>query len=237
MLELRSIKRHFGALKVIDGLDLTIQRGEVLGILGPNGAGKSTLFNVICGTLSLTEGAILFDGKDVGKLRPWARVRKGIGRTFQIPKPFIHLTVFENVLVNATHGTGASLKAAHQLAAQALELAAMTHRSDVVAGNLSLLDLKRLELAKALATQPDFLLLDEIAGGLTDAECSELLDIISAVHATGVTVVWIEHVVHALLRVATRLAVIAEGGLIAQGDPKDVMANNKVQEIYLGAVE
>lgn len=237
MLELKSIKRHFGALKVIDGLDLTIQRGEILGILGPNGAGKSTLFNVICGNLSLTEGTILLDGQNISKARPWTRVRKGIGRTFQIPKPFIHLTVFENVLVNATHGTGASLKAAHHLAANALELAKMTHRSDVLAGNLSLLDLKRLELAKALATQPDFLLLDEIAGGLTDAECSGLLDIILAVHATGVTVVWIEHVVHALLRVATRLAVIAEGGLITHGEPKEVMANKRVQELYLGAVE
>ena len=234
---MQSIKRHFGALKVIDGLDLTVERGEVLGILGPNGAGKSTLFNLISGNLAPTSGKIFFEGTPLNTARPWTRVRNGIGRSFQIPKPFIHLTVFENILVSAAHGAGLSLKNAKAEAAQAIDLAALSGQADTLAGDLSLLDLKRLELAKALATRPRLLLLDEIAGGLTDSECSELLDIISSVHGKGVTVVWIEHVVHALMRVATRLAVIAEGGLITTGPPRDVLEDPRVHELYLGAVE
>lgn len=237
MLELQSIKRHFGALKVIDGLDLTVERGEVLGILGPNGAGKSTLFNLISGNLALTSGKMFFEGKPLNSARPWTRVRNGIGRSFQIPKPFVHLTVFENILVCSAHGAGLSLKHAKAEAARAIDLAALSNRADTLAGDLSLLDLKRLELAKALATRPSLLLLDEIAGGLTESECGELLEIISSVHGTGVTIVWIEHVLHALMRVATRLAVIADGGLITTGPPREVLENPRVHELYLGAVE
>lgn len=235
MLELKSIKRHFGALKVIDGLDLSIKEGEILGILGPNGAGKSTLFNLISGNLSPTDGQIFLNGTDVTKLKPWTRVRLGVGRTFQIPKPFVHLTVYENILINSTHGAGLSLEKAHIAASEAINLTALSHHADKLAGNLSLMDLKRLELAKAIATQPKILLLDEIAGGLTDSECVDLLDIIKSINKQGITVVWIEHIVHALVKVATRLAVIAEGGIIASGTPQDILEDKRVQELYLGA--
>lgn len=237
MLELVGVKRHFGALRVIDGIDLAVNKGEVLGILGPNGAGKSTLFNLITGNLRLTSGQIRFEGRDVTQDKPWDRVRSGIGRTFQIPKPFGNLSVYENLLVCATQGGGQSLKAARQTAAEVMDLTALDHRAEAMAGGMSLLDLKRLELAKALATGPSLLLLDEIAGGLTDEECIALLDIIALLAKRGITIVWIEHVVHALMRVATRLAVVAEGGLIATGGPQTVLADPKVQEIYLGSVQ
>jgi branched-chain amino acid transport system ATP-binding protein len=237
VLELQSIKRHFGALKVIDGIDLSVAQGEVLGILGPNGAGKSTLFNLISGNLAPTSGTVLFEGKDIGSKKPWTRVRDGIGRSFQIPKPFVHLSVFENILVSAAHGARLPLRQAREEAAKAMYLTQLGDSADVLAGDLSLLDLKRLELAKALATQPRLLLLDEIAGGLTESECSELLEIIRLVHDQGVTVVWIEHVLHALMQVATRLAVIAQGGLITTGQPQNVLENKRVQELYLGAAE
>ncbi|WP_339692631.1 ABC transporter ATP-binding protein [Celeribacter baekdonensis] len=234
MLEVSHLKKHFGALKVIDGVDLSVARGEVLGILGPNGAGKSTLFNLISGNLPPTNGIIRLKGVDITKANPWTRVRDGIGRTFQVPHPFGHLTVFENVLVSATQVRRQSVAAARPEVNRILDLCHLSHRARVPAGDLPLLDLKRLELAKALGTNPDLLLLDEIAGGLTDSECGALLDILDTIKAEGVTIVWIEHIVHALIRVATRLVVLAEGTLIANGTPEEVMADPKVRNLYLG---
>ncbi len=236
MLELIGLKKHFGALKVIDGVDLKVERGEVIGILGPNGAGKSTLFNLISGNMRPSAGEIRFKGEAVTSQRPWTRTRSGIGRTFQVPKPFRQMSTFENVLVGATQGGGLSIAAARQRANSILELCRMSRRARTLAGELSLLDLKRLELAKALATSPSLLLLDEIAGGLTDQECGELLDILDTIKAEGVTIVWIEHVVHALMRVATRLVVLAEGTLIANGEPGSVLADPIVRNLYLGEV-
>jgi ABC-type branched-chain amino acid transport systems, ATPase component len=237
MLEVSHLKKHFGALKVIDGVDLSVARGEVLGILGPNGAGKSTLFNLISGNMRPTEGQICLNGKDITKTNPWTRVRGGIGRTFQVPHPFVHLSVFENVLVSATQAGGHSIHAARPRVNRILDLCHLSHRARVVAGDLPLLDLKRLELAKALAAEPEILLLDEIAGGLTDSECGALLDILDTIKSEGVTIVWIEHIVHALIRVATRLVVLAEGTLIANGTPEEVMADPKVRNLYLGMDE
>ena len=234
MLEITGLKKHFGALKVIDGVDLTVTRGEVLGVLGPNGAGKSTLFNLISGNLRPTAGRIVYDGADLGQQRPWTRTRAGIGRTFQVPKPFLHLSVFENVLVAATHGGGATIAQARPEANRILDLCGLTERSRTPAGELSLLDLKRLELAKGMATKPRLLLLDEIAGGLTDHECGALLAILDAIKSEGVTIVWIEHVIHALMRVATRLVVLADGTLIANGAPAKIMADPTVRDLYLG---
>lgn len=237
MLELKTVKKHFGALKVIDGVDFAVDQAEVVGILGPNGAGKSTLFNLISGNLKPTAGQIVFKGNDITATNPWTRTRAGIGRTFQIPKPFGHLSVFENVLVGATQGGGLSISAGRPVANRLLDLCRLSHRATTPAGSLSLLDLKRLELAKALALSPSLLLLDEIAGGLTDQECGALLDIVAEIKAQGVTIVWIEHVVHALMQVATRLVVLAEGTLIANGAPADVMNDPVVRDLYLGAVE
>ena len=235
MLVLTGLTKHFGSVRVIDGLDLTVQGGELVGILGPNGAGKSTLFNLIAGVLSPTEGHVIYRGHDITRTKPWVRCRRGIGRTYQVPKPFGHMTVFENVLAAAVHGGGHTIGHARRDAEEVLELTRLAPRHAQRAGTLSLLSLKQLELAKALAQRPRLLLLDEIAGGLTDAECELLINVIDAVRKTGTTIVWIEHVIHVLKRLASRLAVLYGGSIIADGMPEAVLADAKVQEVYLGA--
>jgi len=235
MLELVGISRQFGALRVIDCLDFRIDQGELLGILGPNGAGKTTLFNVVSGVIAPSSGRIVFDGRDITRLKVWDRCRLGISRTYQIPKPFAHMSVFENILVAAVHGGRMGNAIAKAEAMRVLKTIGLAARSDTPAGQLPLLDLKRLELGKALAQRPRLLLLDEIAGGLTTVECDALLDLVRVVRADGVTVVWIEHVINALRRIATRLAVLHGGGIICSGTPDEVLADNRVREVYLGA--
>jgi len=234
MLALEGVSRRFGGLKVIDGLNLAVAEGEVLGILGPNGAGKSTLLNLVGGVLAPNAGHIIYSGRDITRMPVWDRGRIGIGRTYQIPKPFAHMSVFENLLVAAVHGGRMSIARANREVAAVLALTGLEHRSALPAGRLSLLDLKRLELAKALALGPRLLLLDEIAGGLTEAECDGLLTIIRQVHAKGATVVWIEHVIQALRRIATRLAVISGGSVLVEGAPDSVLADERVKAVYLG---
>jgi branched-chain amino acid transport system ATP-binding protein len=234
MLELASLSRAFGGLVVINRLDLKIRPGEIVGILGPNGAGKTTLFNMIAGVLSPNGGRILFENRDITRMRPWHRCRIGIGRTYQIPKPFTQMSVFENVLAAAAHGGNMPLPRAKREAEAVLMRVGLTHRAMVPAGRLTLLDMKQLELAKALALAPRLLLLDEIAGGLTEAECAVLLGTIREVHRSGVTIVWIEHVIHALRGIVTRLAVLAGGSMIAMGTPEDVLHDRRVREAYLG---
>jgi len=235
VLELKGVSRRFGGLRVLENCDLNVGRGEVLGVLGPNGAGKSTLFNLIAGVIPPDQGTIMFEGRDITGLRVWVRRRLGIGRTYQVPKPFAHMSVFENVLVAATHGGGLSIPAARDEAEAALAVCGLGQYAARPAGELSLLNLKRLELAKAIARQPTLLLLDEIAGGLTDGECDELLRILSDIHARGATIVWVEHVIHALKRLATRLAVLHFGSVIVEGAPSAVLADDRVKEVYLGA--
>ena len=234
MLELASLSRAFGGLVVIDRLDFKIEEGEIVGILGPNGAGKTTLFNIIAGVMAPSGGRIVFAGSDITRMRAWDRCRLGIGRTYQIPKPFTHMTVFENVLAAAVHGGKMALPRAKQQAEVVLQRVGLAHRALVPAGQLALLDTKQLELAKALALRPRLLLLDEIAGGLTEAECDVLIGTIGKVHTSGVTILWIEHVIQALRRVVSRLAVLSGGNFIAVGTPQDVLADRRVKEAYLG---
>ena len=235
MLELSGVSRGFDSLRVIDRIDFTVRSGDILGILGPNGAGKSTLFNLIAGVLKPDAGRILFERRDITAMPSWHRCRAGIGRTYQIPRPFSQMTVFENVLVAAVHGAKLSVPRARREAVEVLQRTGLTHRSHLPAGDMGLLDMKQLEFAKALAVRPRLLLLDEIAGGLTDAETETLLATIRAAHASGVTIVWIEHVVQALRRLVTRLAVLSGGRFIADGAPADVLADARVKEAYLGA--
>jgi len=234
ILRLDAVSKSFGALKVIDRLSLALEEGEALGILGPNGAGKSTMFNLVTGDLRPDQGRIHFAGRDVTRLPAHARCRLGIGRSYQIPHPFHGMTVFENVLVAAAFASGRSERACHERCVAILDLAGLLPKANLAAGSLTLLERKRLELARALATGPKALLLDEIAGGLTESECHELVATIREVHASGVSIVWIEHVVHALLAVVTRLVVINFGRELAQGEPRAVMADPVVQEVYLG---
>jgi branched-chain amino acid transport system ATP-binding protein len=234
MLEVKSVSKAFGMIVVASDIDLSLARGEALGIIGPNGAGKSTLFNLITGMLRPDRGHILLEGRDITGLPPEQRCRAGIGRSFQIPLPFEHLSVFENLSVAALFGGGMSQGEAVQVCGETLALTGLEPKANLRAGSLSLLDRKRLELARALATRPRILLLDEIAGGLTDAECHILIETIRTIHARDVSIIWIEHVVHALLAVVSRLVVLDFGRIVAQGVPSEVMRSSEVQTIYMG---
>jgi branched-chain amino acid transport system ATP-binding protein len=234
MLELKHLSKSFGSLRAIDALDLEVPAGQALGIIGPNGAGKSTLFNLVTGMLKPDDGTILFEGRDITRVPPHRRCRSGIGRSFQIPHPFENLTVFENMLVAATHGQDRRERDVAVVCAQLLERTGLLRIANRRAGALNLLERKRLELARALATGPRLLLLDEIAGGLTEAECAELVTLIREIRVHGVTIIWIEHVVHALLAVADRLAVLNFGRKVTIGEPRVVMASSEVREIYMG---
>lgn len=234
LLELENVAKAYGALQVTDALSLAVNEGEALGVVGPNGAGKSTMFNLITGDVAPDAGQIRFGGRDVTRLRAHARARLGIGRSYQIPQPFSHMTVFENLLVGALFAGRQHERDSHDHCAAVLEATGLIDRANVAAGTLTLLQRKRLELARALAMRPRLLLLDEIAGGLTEHECLALVDTIRAIHAGGTTIVWIEHIVHALVSVASRLVVMNFGRLIAAGEPRSVMADPMVQEVYMG---
>lgn len=234
VLETQGLRKSFGGVLVIDDLSISVNRGEALGIVGPNGAGKTTWFNLITGAVHADAGKVIFEGRDITHLPRHERCRAGIGRTFQIPKPFSGMTVFENVLVAATHGRNQQEHASYDHCVEVLERTGMDKKANLLAGSLTLLDRKRLELARALATDPTLLLLDEIAGGLTEAEVQELLDEIRKLRETGITIVWIEHVVHALLAVADRVTVINFGRKLCEGNPRDVMNSAEVQACYMG---
>ena len=235
LLQVDDVSKRFGALLVVEKFTFDVAEGEALGIVGPNGAGKTTLLNLIAGDLRPDTGTILLAGHDITRLPAHARCHRGIGRTAQIPRPFEGLTVFENVLVGSTFGSKGRLSTSKEEAAvEALERAGMLDKANLVAGTLNLLDRKRLELARALATQPTLLLLDEIAGGLTEGEVLELVETIKEIRAGGVSIVWIEHIVHALLRVVDRMMAVDAGRKLIEGDPHEVMSSNEVRAVYLG---
>ncbi|HKA62130.1 MAG TPA: ABC transporter ATP-binding protein [Methylomirabilota bacterium] len=234
LLALQDVSRSFGSLRVIDGLSLAVADGEALGVIGPNGAGKTTALNLMIGRLRPERGAVVFDGRDVTRVAPHVRCRTGIALTHQIPHPFEDLTVFENVLVGGVFGGARGERSAYAPCLAALELSGLAPKANIRAGALTLLERKRLELARALATSPRVLLLDEIAGGLAEQEVHELVDLIRRVQREGVAIIWIEHIVHALRSVVSRLAVISAGRLLTEGAPDDVMASPEVQRVYLG---
>lgn len=234
LLALEQISKRFGAVVVADRIDLALVEGEALGIIGPNGAGKTSLFGMATGTLAPDSGHVLFDGADITTLPPERRCRLGLARSFQIPQPFGGMTVFENVVVAAAFGTGAHERDVYAPCAQILERCGLAPKANRPAGALTLLDRKRLELARALATKPRVLLLDEVAGGLTEHECTALVALIKDIRADGVSVIWIEHIVHALVSVVDRLVVLHGGRFIAQGEPHSVIKSAPVQEIYMG---
>lgn len=234
LLDVRSVSKSYGNLQVLFDVSLSVPAGQAVGIVGPNGAGKTTLLSVINGTESATAGHVFFNGIDITKQGAEHRSQAGIGRSFQIPRPFSNLTVFENALSGATHGGGLRGHAAQNAALEALDVTGMMHSANHVAGSLSLLARKRLELARALATQPKLLLLDEIAGGLTEAECDSLIETIKNLKNAGVTIVWIEHVVQALVAVVDRLVCLASGRIIQDGQPNEVLRSSEVLEVYLG---
>jgi len=234
LLELAGVSKSYGALKATDNLSLTVTEGEALGVIGPNGAGKSTMFNLITGDVAPDAGRVLFAGTDITALPAHARSRLGIGRSYQIPQPFTNMTVFENLLVGAIFGGRQRERDSYERCAQVLEMTELINRANVPARTLTLLQRKRLELARALALNPKLLLLDEIAGGLTEHETHALIGTIRTIHARGTTIVWIEHIVHALVSVASRLVVMNFGQKLAEGAPQTVIADARVKEVYMG---
>ena len=234
VLTLTSVSKSFGALKVTDEVSFSVRKGQALGIIGPNGAGKSTLFNLITGNFFPDAGQITLLGQTVTRTPAMDRVRMGVGRSFQIPQPFEGLTVFENLLTAAAYGQNRREAEVADQCVAILRDTELLARANQLAGTLSLLDRKRLELARAMATGPELLLLDEIAGGLTEGECQALVATIRGLHAKGVTIIWIEHVLHALNSVVERLLVLDFGKVIGFGEPDAIMASKEVREIYLG---
>jgi len=234
ILTATSLSKRFGALAVLSDVDFVIAPGEAIGIVGPNGAGKTTLLNVLSGAYPPSGGQVFFNGKDVSALGAAERCRLGIARSHQIPRPFGGMTVFENLHVAASIGGNLKGAAAEQRCIDSLELCGMLGVANRRAETLGLLDRKRLEMARALATGPQVLLLDEIGGGLTDGEAAELVVAIRAINNNGVAIVWIEHIVHVLLQVITRLVCMDAGRVLAQGDPQAVMSDPAVVDAYLG---
>jgi len=234
MLKLNSIHKSYGSLKVIDDLSLSVDSGEVLGVIGPNGAGKTTLFSAIAGQFKPDSGEVHFLGRDVTNSTAYQRCIEGMGRTFQVPRPFHGMTVFESAQVAANFGAGLNGSEANDFAFDAIDCTGLSDRLNTPCSDLTLLDRKRLELTRAIATDPKLLLLDEIGGGLTDHEVHELLNILQTIREKGIAIIWIEHIVHALTAFVDRLMVINYGQIIADGNPQEVMALPQVHEIYMG---
>jgi branched-chain amino acid transport system ATP-binding protein len=236
LLELENVRKAFGSVVVADGLSMVVAEGETLGIVGPNGAGKTSVLNLVTGHLAPDVGRIFVAGSDITRLPAHARARLGIGRTYQIPRPFGGMTVFENVLLGATFaGRGRhDGRDPAEVSVEALDSTGLLDHANVIAGALPLLDRKRLELARAIAIQPRLLLLDEIAGGLTEGEVEVLTETMRRLRASGIAIVWIEHIVAALLSIVDRLIAMDDGRILAEGDPAAVLANPAVHAVYLG---
>ncbi|MEJ2718910.1 MAG: ABC transporter ATP-binding protein [Deltaproteobacteria bacterium] len=237
ILTVNNLYKSFGKVAAVNDLRFEVDRREILGIIGPNGAGKTTLFNLISGEIKPDSGNVVFNGEDVTYAHMYKRCRQGIARTYQIPRPFLNMTVLENLLVGATYGAGLGRGQSKEKCDSILERTGLTHRRDALARSLPLLDRKRLELAKALSTEPTLLLVDEVAGGLTEREVEEVLEIIHSVRKDGVTVLWVEHIVMAMQKGPDRLLVMNFGRNLFCGKPDEAFNSEEVQEVYLGAEE
>ena len=235
VLEAKGIEKRYGSLRALDDVSFHVKPGEVVGVVGPNGAGKTTLFGALAGTFPVSGGTITYDGSPITYVSSEERCRMGISRTYQVPRPFLGMTVFENVLVGAQAGGGGNRADATTQVAEVLEQTGLMPLANTPAGAIGLLDRKRLEVARAMATRPKVILLDEIGGGLTEAELVKLIELIGVLKDQGMTIVWIEHILHALLQVIERLVCMAEGRVLAEGDPKAVMENEEVRSAYLGS--
>jgi branched-chain amino acid transport system ATP-binding protein len=237
ILTIRNLKKSFGKVAAVHDLSFEVDQREILGIIGPNGAGKTTLFNLITSEIKPDEGEVIFNGKDITYAETYKKCRLGIARTYQIPKPFQNMTVFENLLVGAIYGGDMGHREAQQQCKELLEKTGLHPKRNATAGSLPLLDRKRLELAKALATKPTLLLVDEVAGGLTEAEVEEVLEIIHAVRKEGVTVLWVEHIIMAMQKGPDRLLVVNFGSKLFLGKPEEAFKSKEVQRSYLGVEE
>lgn len=237
ILVISHLHKKFGQVKAVDDLSFDVKEGEILGMMGPNGAGKTTVFNLITGVLKPDEGKIIFKGKDITYASPAKRCHLGIGRTYQIPCPFEKMTVFENLMVAAVHGGGLDRKKAREEAYNILSLIGLLEMRNSISGELSLLNRKRLEIGRAIATKPSLILLDEVAGGLTEIEAKQLLEVVRKISNMGITIIWIEHILSMMSEGVDRLLVISEGRWLKCGEPKEVMNSEEVLKCYLGLEE
>jgi len=237
ILVVNNLQKSFGRLVAVDDLSLEVKAGEILGMMGPNGAGKTTVFNLLTGIIKPDGGTITFKGKDITQESPSGRCQLGLGRTYQIPQPFDKMSVFENLLVAAVHGGGLRERQARDEIYDNLEVIGLFPKKNEFAGGLPLLDRKRLELGRALATQPSLILLDEVAGGLTEAETAQVLSIVKQIQNKGISIIWIEHIMMMMSEGVDRLLVISEGRWLKCGHPGEVMCSEEVLECYLGAEE
>jgi branched-chain amino acid transport system ATP-binding protein len=236
-LSIENVAMHFGGLHALDDVSFEVERGSVLGLIGPNGSGKTTLMNIVSGVFKPTYGSVRFNGKRIADVPTYAVCRLGIARTFQVVKPFANLTVRENVAVGAMYGRNGgrrSANASFERAQELLEIVGLARVADRHASDLTIPDRKRLEVAKALALDPEVLLLDEVMAGLNATEVDEALDLLRTVNGRGVTLIVVEHLMKAIVSISTTIVVLAEGKKIAQGAPAEVLASPRVIEAYLG---
>ena len=237
ILKVDNIRVSYGRTEIIPGLSFNVTEGEILGVIGPNGAGKTTLMNALIGICIPTAGKIFLEDTDITNLPPDRRCHMGLGRTYQVPRPFENMTVYENVLVGVTYGSGKGERAAKPFCVDILKRTGLYEKRDIMTGKLALLDRKRIEIARALGTEPKILLLDEVAAGLTDAEVHEVMDLVADLKKAGFTIIWIEHIIKTMAESTDKLMCMAVGSLLKYGLPLDVMKSKEVEEVYLGVEE
>lgn len=237
ILEFIDVNAGYGRIQILNDLSFSVEKGQVFGVIGPNGSGKTTMFNALLGQMRIFSGKIIFDGVDITRMPPNVRCKIGLGRTFQVPMPFENMSLYENVLVAAVHGDSNRERFAHDEALRCLKLTGLYDKREIKSGELTLLDRKRLEIARALGTSPKLLLLDEVAAGLTDAEVKEIMKLVAELKAAGYSIVWIEHIIETMVGSTDRLMCMAEGRRVTEGEPREVIESDEVQRLYLGVDE